>query len=170
MTCFEAHITNPTLEFFKKNIKALRDFNNINSLIKQVCGINNFFNSQKEATELSEEISEHNSIVSEPDRREYGDFQTNDNLALLVSKYVFSKQQDFDFILEPTCGKGNFILATLQQSVSIKKVVGVEIYLPYVWETKFKILTYFLKHKNISIPDIDIIHGNAFESRISQVN
>ena len=163
MTCFEAHITNPTLEFFKKNIKALRDFNNINSLIKQVCGINNFFNSQKEVTELFEEISEHNSIVSEPDRREYGDFQTNDNLALLVSKYVFSKQQDFDFILEPTCGKGNFILATLQQSVSIKKVVGVEIYLPYVWETKFKILTYFLKHKNISIPDIDIIHGNAFE-------
>jgi len=44
-----------------------------------------------------------------------------------------------------------------------KKIVGVEIYKPYVWETKFKILNYFLANQTESKPEIDIIHGNAFE-------
>lgn len=163
MIFFEAHINDLTLAFFKKNAKVLHDFHKINQLIKQASGINVFFTSQEEANQLAEEIREYHATVSEPDRREYGDFQTNDNLAFLVSEYVFSKQPGFEFILEPTCGKGNFILAALQQSAVIKKIVGVEIYLPYVWETKFKILGFFLNRKDISRPDIDIIHGNAFD-------
>ena len=163
MTFFEAHITDCISDFFKYNLSILQNYSEINRLIKNVSGINNFFTSQKEATELSEEIQKYNFNVSESDRREYGDFQTNNDLALQVSEYAFSKRQDFDFILEPTCGKGNFILASLQQSETIKKIVGVEIYLPYVWETKFKILSFFINRMNISKPDIDIIHGNAFD-------
>jgi len=163
MTYFEAHITDSTLEFFKKNFRVLLNYDEINNLIKKTSGINSFFSSQKEATELSEKIREHLSIVSEPDRREYGDFQTNKDLALLIAEYALLKRKDFEFLLEPTCGKGNFILAFLKQSKSLKKVVGVEIYLPYVWETKFKILDYYLTNNEISKPEIDIIHGNAFE-------
>ncbi len=163
MNSFEAYLTDYTIAFFRKNIEVLSDFLQINTLIRKTCGINNFFTSQKEANQLTEEITDRKWIASEPDRREYGDFQTNDTLARLVSRYAFSKQQDFDFILEPTCGKGNFILATLRQSGSIKKIVGIEIYLPYVWETKFKIFTYFLEYKITSIPDIDIVHGNTFD-------
>jgi len=163
MICFDTHITNSTLEFFQKNSKTLSRFLGINTIIKNASGINNFFTSQNEATELLEKIKQHNSIVSEPDRREYGDFQTNKNLALQIAEYAFLKHNDFEFVLEPTCGKGNFILASIKQSNSIKKIVGVEIYQPYVWETKFKILNYYLLNKDIPTPEIDIIHGNAFE-------
>jgi len=77
MTCFETHITDSTFEFFIKNQNTLLDYIEINLLVKKVSGINNFFTSQKEATELLVELKEHSSIVSEPNRREYGDFQTN---------------------------------------------------------------------------------------------
>ena len=163
MICFDTHITDLTLEFFQKNLKLLEDFVEINKLIKNISGINDFFSSQEEATGLLEIIKENNSHVLESDRREYGDFQTNKELALQVTKYAFFKYNNFEFILEPTCGKGNFILASLKQSHSLKKIVGVEIYQPYVWETKFKILTYFLANKDVPKPEIDIIHGNAFE-------
>lgn len=169
MICFETHITNSTLEFFQKNLKTLVDYTKINSLVTKVSGIKTFFASQKQATELLEKIKEHNSIVSEPHRREYGDFQTNENLALQVAEYTFLKRNDFEFVLEPTCGKGNFILASIKQSNSLKKIVGVEIYQPYVWETKFKILDYFLLNKGFSKPEIDIIHGNAFEFDYEQL-
>ncbi|WP_445710442.1 hypothetical protein [Flavobacterium sp.] len=169
MICFETHITNSTLEFFQKNLKTLVDYTKINSLVTKVSGIKTFFASQEQATELLEKIKEHNSIVSEPHRREYGDFQTNENLALQVAEYAFLKRNDFEFVLEPTCGKGNFILASIQQSNSLKKIVGVEIYQPYVWETKFKILDYYLLNKDNSKPEIDIIHGNAFEFDYNQL-
>lgn len=163
MICFETHISDSIFEFFQKNQKSLLDFTKVNSTIKEVSGINDFFPTQEQANELFEKIKEHNSIVSEPDRREYGDFQTNQFLAQRVVDYTFSKSNDFEFVLEPTCGKGNFLLAAIKQSKKLKKVVGVEIYQPYVWETKFKILEYFISVKENTKPEIDIIHANAFE-------
>ncbi len=169
MTYLEAHITDLSLDFFIEHHKSLLDFLEINAILKQVSGINNFFTSQQEATKLLAEVRESQSIVSEPDRREYGDFQTNRYLAIQVTKYAFNKKDSIEFVLEPTCGKGNFILASISQFKSLKKVVGVEIYKPYVWKTKLGILTYFLKNPNKSKPEIDIIHGNAFEFNYAQL-
>jgi len=163
MTCFETHISDLNLRFFQENKKYLLDFSQTNLIIKEVSGINDFFTTQKQATELLEKIKEYSSIVSEPDRREYGDFQTSLLLAQNVTEYVYKKDNDFEFVLEPTCGKGNFLLASIKKFKNLKIIVGVEIYKPYVWETKFKILEYFLSTKNISKPEINIIHANAFE-------
>ena len=163
MSFFETDIGGLAFDFFFKNQKSLLDFTNSNSIIKKVSGINNFFTSQKQAADLLENIKGHGSMVSEPDRREYGDFQTNPLLARKVADYTFSKSKDFEFVLEPTCGKGNFLMASIEQSQELKKVVGVEIYLPYVWETKFKILAHFLSTKEAPKLEIDIIHANAFE-------
>ena len=163
MICFETYIGELVFDFFLKNQKSLLDFTISNSIIKKVSGINDFFTSQNQASELLEKIKKHSSIASEPDRREYGDFQTNELLAQKVAEYTFSKSNDFEFLLEPTCGKGNFLITSIKHSKTLKKVVGVEIYQPYVWETKFKILEYFFTTKCNSIPEIDIIHANAFE-------
>lgn len=163
MIYFERYISDSSVKFFQKNLNLLWNYLQFNVLIKTVSGINNFFNSQVEATELFEKIKEQTSIIAEPDRREYGDFQTNLDLANRIAEYAFLKSDSFDFVLEPTCGKGNFILASLNQSKTIKKIVGVEIYQPYIWETKFKILSHFLSHPEFSKPEIDIIHANAFE-------
>lgn len=163
MTYLEAHLTNRALTFFIENQNSLQNYLEINSIINEVSGLNNFFDTQEEATELLTEIRINQSIVSEPDRREYGDFQTNKTLAFQVAKYVFNKDANIEFLLEPTCGKGNFLIACLSQFKNLKKVVGVEIYKPYVWKTKFGILTYYLANPTDAKPEIYIIHGNAFE-------
>jgi hypothetical protein len=163
MTYLETLVTDKTLIFFTENQNSLQDYLLINSIIQSVSGINNFFEKQEEATELLKEIRINQSIVSEPDRREYGDFQTNKTLALRVSKYAFNKNPEVEFLLEPTCGKGNFLLACIAQFKNLKKVVGVEIYKPYVWKTKFGILSHYLNNPTDKKPEIDIIHANAFE-------
>ena len=169
MTYLEAHITDLALDFFFENQSSLLDCKRINSKIKTSSGINNFFTSQHEATELLNELIVNKSIVSEPHRREYGDFQTNKSLASEVVKYSFVKCEDIESVIEPTCGKGNFIFASIAQFKSLKKIVGVEIYKPYIWKTKFGILNYFLKNPNYSKPEIDIFHGNAFEFNYSEL-
>ncbi|MCC5917499.1 MAG: hypothetical protein JJU02_09260 [Cryomorphaceae bacterium] len=163
MTYLGALVSDVALEFFSENQSDLTDFTLINEKIKKVSGINDFFANQDEATKLLNEIIEKHSIASEPDRREYGDFQTNMDLAHQVAKYSHTKNKEVEFVLEPTCGKGNFLLACISQFKNLKKVVGVEIYKPYVWATKFGILTYYLNNPNTIKPEIDIIHSNAFE-------
>jgi len=162
MNCFEAHIDHSVVAFFKKNDQFLSDLTKVNALLKATCGINDFFNNQNEILELTTKIKDNFSMVEEPNRRAYGDFQTNENLSSQVTEYISSKQTNFEFILEPTCGKGNFIIASLKQFDTIKRIVGVEIYLPYVWETKFKILSHFIKNNIKNKPNIDIFHQNAF--------
>lgn len=165
----ETNITGKVLKFFLEHRKNLLNYEEANKILKKFSGINNFFNSSAESSDLLEKLTSYNSTINEFDRREYGDFQTNDNLASEVTKYAFSKFQDFEFVLEPTCGKGSFILASINHSKSIKKIVGVEIYQPYVWETKFKILAYYLENEQSPKPDIDIILGNAFDFRFEEL-
>ncbi len=163
MICFESHIDSGCVAFFRENKNTLSNLDGINLTLKSVSGINNFFNSREETEELQNRLEEYISIVEEPNRREYGDFQTNQILTNQVTNYISSKSENIEFVLEPTCGKGNFILASIKQFKTIKKIVGVEIYRPYVWETKFKILAFFLENQKRAKPDIDIIHANAFE-------
>ncbi|MGB0929476.1 MAG: hypothetical protein ACPGVB_01780 [Chitinophagales bacterium] len=169
MTFPEKHINESTFNFFQEIKKTLSDYLESNKTIKEVSGINCFFASQAQADELLKQITDSKQIVSEPHRREYGDYQTNEKLASQVAEYAFSKYKEIEFVLEPTCGTGNFILAALKQATALKKIVGVEIYQPYIWETKFKILAHFLQNRAIPKPDIDIIHGNAFEFSYEQL-
>src|SRR5690606_28595107 len=101
---------------------------------------------------------------------EYGDFQTNKSLAFQIAEYAFSQYRDIEFVLEPTCGKGNFIIASIEQSKSLKKIVGIEIYQPYVWESKFKILNYFLENNESIKPEIEIIHANSFDFSFQELS
>jgi len=112
---------------------------------------------------LKETISIFNNIVSEPDRAEYGDFQTNENLAKKVTLFIESKTVNPQIIIEPTCGKGNFIIASLSTFPSIEYVFGIEIYKPYVWETKFNLIEFFLNNPQGKKPQISIIHCDVFD-------
>ena len=169
MTYLEAHVTDIALDFFLENQNSLLNYSEINATINTASGINSFFDTQEEATNLLTEIRKNQSIVSEQDRREYGDFQTNKDLAFHAAQYSFKKYEDIEFVLEPTCGKGNFILSCISQFKKLKKIVGVEIYKPYVWKTKFGILTHYLTNPSNTKPEIDIVHGNAFEFDYSEL-
>ncbi|MBB6330986.1 hypothetical protein HNP24_001936 [Chryseobacterium sediminis] len=162
-------IDKTALSFLVKNKNILKDLENINLVIKDICGINNFFSNQTETTELLKKINENKTNTSDIHRREFGDFQTNINLAREVVNEVYKKKKNIEFILEPTCGKGSFIIASLEKFQSIKKIVGIEIHKPYVWETKFKILSYFLTNNIESKPNIDIFHENIFNFSIDTI-
>ena len=47
-------------------------------------------------------------------RKEYGDWQTKPELALSVCQYIKSKGIRPQIIIEPTCGKGAFVIAALK--------------------------------------------------------
>jgi hypothetical protein len=161
----ETNIKENVISYFLDNKDSfLIDYIKTNDVLKKVCRVNNFFNSQNELDNLFDYLN--NEIIKSKisNRREFGDFQTNDDLSLKVVRYVYDKVKDIEFILEPTCGKGSFIISSLLVYDNLKRIVGVEIHLPYVWETKFNILSYYLinKTKNKSV-DIEIIHANAFD-------
>ena len=59
--------------------------------------------------------------------QEFGDFQTPPQLAREVCSLLVGKGLAPGSVLEPTCGKGNFLVAALQAFPGIKKAVGVDI-------------------------------------------
>jgi hypothetical protein len=158
-----AKIDESVASYLRDRTDELNSLESANECLKKKCGIINFFQNKIELNVFLDKLLSSESFVREPGRREYGDFQTNKSLANSVVKYVKSKKIEPDFILEPTCGRGNFILASLENFTDVKRVVGIEIYKPYVWETKFKILSYFLQNPNANKPLIEIVHANVFD-------
>ncbi len=161
MKVFGANIAYSVIDFFEQS-KDL-SFENINKKIKSISGINTFFDNQKELNELKNTILQEKNVLNEPDRTEYGDFQTNKNLSDNICSLLKDSNIAPEILLEPTCGKGNFIIASLKRFENIKYVYGIEIYKPYVWETKFAIFEYFLNNKNSKPPEINLYHYNIFD-------
>jgi hypothetical protein len=168
MKVFEANITYQVSDYFNNNLKNTPSFETANQKIYEAFGIIDFFDNNTDLDTLKEIISMSSNLISEPDRAEYGDFQTNEDLANKVTLHLVSKHISPEILVEPTCGKGNFIIASLRNFSNLKHVFGVEIYKPYVWESKFNIIDYYLKNdekdsETIPKPDISIVHCDVFD-------
>lgn len=163
MKVFEANITHQVSDFLNDNLKKITSFEKANQKMYDAFGIIHFFGNDEELETLKNVLSITNNVVEEPDRAEYGDFQTNSDLANKVTLYLATKNISPEVVIEPTCGKGNFIIASLRNFKNIKNVFGVEIYEPYVWETKFSIVDFFLSNPNSNKPEISITHCNVFD-------
>ncbi len=163
MKIFEANITHQVSDFLNDNLKKVASFEKANQKMYDTFGIIHFFDNDEELETLKEVLSITNNMVEEPDRAEYGDFQTNSDLANKVTLQLASNNISPEVVIEPTCGKGNFIIASLRNFKNIKNVFGVEIYNPYVWETKFNIVDFFLSNPNSNKPEISIVHCNVFD-------
>jgi len=162
MTIFETNISSFVVNFFKENLNKIDTTQNSNILLKKICGIKSFFRNSEELTEFKNKIENYTDTFEEPNRRAYGDFQTNEDLANNVVKHLIQQGKHPELLIEPTCGKGRFIIAALEHFQTLKKVIGVEIYYPYVWETKLGILELYLKDKSLPKAEIEIIHEDIF--------
>ncbi len=160
---FEANITYKVSEYLNSFLKNITSFETANQKMSDAFGIIQIFDSNDELEILKETISISNNIVSEPDRAEYGDFQTNEDLAKKVTSFLSNKEVNPKIVIEPTCGKGNFIIASLSTFSNIENIFGIEIYKPYVWETKFNIIEFYLKNPQEKKPQISIIHCDVFD-------
>ena len=164
MRIFEANISLQVCTFLKDFLNNISSFEHANQKMFEAFGINIFFENDDDFQALKESVSiVAISSVAEPDRAEYGDFQTNIDLANKVAKHLAKRDISPEIIIEPTCGKGNFILASLSNFKAIKKVFGIEIYKPYVWETKFSIIDFFLSNPDSNKPEITITHCSIFD-------
>src|SRR5690606_1435657 len=69
---------------------------------------------------------------------EFGDFQTPPELADQVCSLLWQKRIDPETVLEPTCGKGNF-LATARSHFPKARLIGFDINLDYVQQARERI-------------------------------
>ena len=162
MKIFGADISTFLIDFFKTNLKKISAVKDANKLLEDISGIKGFFNKEEEFTELKSKMEGHIAAFEAPDRRAYGDFQTNEDLASKIVEHIQTGGLSPRFMVEPTCGKGQFILAALKHFPTLEKVVGIEIYYPYVWEAKLGILELFLRKEHSCKPRIEIIHEDIF--------
>ena len=163
MRVFEANITLLVSNFLNESLKEIVSIEKANQKMYDAFGIIHFFDNADDLQTLKEVISENKSVLEEPNRAEYGDFQTNEDLASKVTLHLISKNILPKVVIEPTCGKGNFIIASLKNFKSITTIFGVEIYKPYVWETKFNIINFHLENPKSNKPEISILHCNVFD-------
>lgn len=170
MKVFEANISKQVADLLNNNLNYVTLFETANVKLAEDFGIHNFFDSQEEYESFKDVISTCENVVSEPDRAEYGDFQTNQNLAKSVAQFLKTQMSvNPKLIIEPTCGKGNFIIAALSTFDDTKMIIGIEIYKPYIWETKFNIIEFYISNHLENKPKIEILHFNVFEYDFSSI-
>ncbi len=138
-------------------------FTQLNELFFETTGIVDFFNDIVEFEDFKQHFCNQNVKIDTISRTEFGDFQTNNDLSIRVVKRIISQVQNPTILFEPTFGEGNLLLAGLQEFDSIERVIGVEIYKPYIWKTKFKILDYYLNNSSKNKPIITLYHESIFD-------
>jgi len=156
-------------EFFENHLYILNDFKEANKKIYAICGIKDFFVANDDFLKVKERLKTNQNLVKEDSRIEYGDFQTPASLAELTIKRIFEKNKRPNVILEPTCGKGVFILSALKQLKTFARYYCIEIYKPYIWIAKLSILEYFLSNPDRIIPHIEFIHQSIFEINLNEI-
>lgn len=158
------------MEFLTNLINSNKsNYSDINLILKEICGINDFFENQNDIQLTLDFIEKREQEIQ--NQSEYGDFQTNSELSDSVVNFLLEEKRfNPDVVIEPTCGKGNFIISTLKV-LKPKKIFAIEIFKPYIIETKVKVLNYFLESKkNEDIPDISIYHQSIFDFSFNSLN
>lgn len=163
MRLFNAKISDSVFLFLKKDIKTWETVQSANAKLCQACGITNFFCNDTEIQQIANELNGINYSVVCEDRAEYGDFQTNQSLTQQITTQLKREGINPQIVIEPTCGKGNFILSVLATFENVERIYGIEIQKKYTWQAKFNVLDFFLNNPNKTKPEIQIVNSSIFE-------
>ncbi len=121
-------------------LAAFTSFHHANEELARLTGILNFFADDREYLEFRGALLAPLESVAAKNR-EWGDFQTPPHLAREVCEYLRATGYAPTALIEPTFGKGNFILAALDAFPSLQFVYGVEIQPKYKWHLKLALLS-----------------------------
>lgn len=139
-----------------------------NRIIKRLSGIVDYFSSEDEKTDfISINSKEHSSVCE--DRVSYGDWQTPITLANAVCERHALKFGVPDVVIEPTCGRGAFVLSALEKFPNLTEIHALEINPQYTTELKLNILLNALASSRQKHPDIYIYNADFFESDFSSI-
>lgn len=132
---------------------------------KKACGIVNFVDNAQKLDNASLSNKRHGLSG----KKEYGDWQTNMELALNVCRMLKKQGWRPQVLVEPTCGKGNFILAALQTFDSIEVVYGVEINGAYLEVLKNRLSEYYAEYPERPKANINLYHSSIFDFDLSLI-
>lgn len=152
-----------SLESLKDIMIPVDDWVKANQTLMDLSGINDFFRTHGEFLDFKECLKPAHLVQEAINRREYGDFQTPNELTDQICGWLRTRNIQPAVILEPTFGKGSFLISALKSFPHCECIIGIEIYLPYYWETKFKILEFFLDHPSAYKPSILLYQADIFK-------
>jgi hypothetical protein len=169
MKILQADINVEVAEFLKGLMRTSRPYHELNEELQDIFGIVNFFDSQEDFVMLKTELQNLKLAVAAPNPIEYGDFQTPAKLTDEICLYLLEKDIHPKVLIEPTCGKGNFIISALRNLKQIDKIYGIEIYKTYIWECKFSIISYYLRNHQEKKSKIYLFHQNIFNFNFQEL-
>lgn len=152
-----------TLDFLRNYFRRFQTFHEANDSLVQICGINDFFGNKHDFTDFLEFLEPRHIVSETIERREYGDFQTPSILSDLVCSILLKEGFTPKIVVEPTFGKGSFILSALKTFPKLKQVYGIEIYESYFWFTKFAIFELFVENPYLNKPLIFLYCKDVFK-------
>lgn len=155
--------------FFESKIYQINNFNSANVIIYSICGIKDFFICNEDFIKVKSRLKLNQSLIKEDSRVEYGDYQTPESLADLITNRIISDNPPPTIVLEPTSGKGAFITSVLKHTNNFAKYYCMEIYKPYIWISKFKILEIFLNSEYRKVPHIEFFHQNVYNANLNEI-
>ncbi|MHA1673812.1 MAG: N-6 DNA methylase, partial [Promethearchaeota archaeon] len=120
--------------------------NEANHYVKSRWGIHELFDDRNDILDYLKIIED---IISSPDEflendhapREFGDFQTPQKLSNQICEFLHVKRKlNPRIIVEPTCGVGNFLVASIQHFPALKMIYALELQPKYIPIAKIQCL------------------------------
>jgi len=96
-------------------------------------------------------------------KTEFGDFQTPSRLARKVCELLSKQMSNPLSLIEPTCGRGNFLFAAMDKFQSIKRAVALDVSPDYVQFVKSNLVGRMDRNR------IEIIEGDFFHTDWSAI-
>ncbi|MCX5718049.1 MAG: hypothetical protein NTW44_07090 [Nitrospirae bacterium] len=158
-----------TLDSLRSSFHNIQTSKDADDLLVHLCGINDFFGSEHDFLFFLELLEPCHIVSEDLERREFGDFQTPSILSDLVCNILLKENLIPETVVEPTFGKGSFIMSALKAFPKLKQVYGVEIYEPYCWFTKFAILELFIENPHLNKPSIFLYCKDIFGFDFSRI-
>jgi hypothetical protein len=126
------------LEKVRTFLSIHKNLDELNEFLRSRTGIMDFFRSYHDLEEFEQFLDTHCSVDEE--NRELGDFQTPIHLTDRICKHLTNDGFAPDAVIEPTCGKGNFIISAIKSFPSLRYVYCVDIQRKYEWFFKLNML------------------------------
>jgi hypothetical protein len=143
-----------SLEYAEANVK-----------IEALCGIVDCFSSEEEKQSFLKSMELQMGGVVNESRITYGDWQTPYDLSKIICIEHMKRYGSPDVVIEPTCGLGAFVLASLEIFPDLTEIHAIEINKSYISELKKTIILKALNQEIKKYPKIylyteDVFHFN----------
>jgi len=138
------------------------DYEQANELLEALSGIEGFFACEPEFEQCLALLKPATAVAEDQGRREYGDFQTPEVLTDAICSSLTRQHISPSVLVEPTFGRGHFLVSALTHFPSLREVHGVEIHEPYCWRAKFAILGLFIRNPAFNRPRIFLHCADVF--------